>query len=154
MCNKGCQTPVGTIFFSVQQDCLRDFNTPISFWGFLLEYCFEYLGQDHTETTDKQLPSWMLSFDEMATAMGLFQQAWREKQQWDDRVHTMSLKCPFIQLRTSLGHNNPSQQHSASLDVPRLPASDGIMKRLHGSIAAYLIAPQLRAAFRQELMLC
>lgn len=156
MCNKGCRTAAGTSFFSVQQDCVQDLNAPVSIWGFLLEYCFEYLGQDHTEAADKQLPSWNLSFDEMAAAMGLFQQARRGKQQWDDRAHMTPLKCPFIELRTSLEHNNPSQRHSASLDVPRVPGSDGIMKRLLGSIAAtsYLYLPSCKLPSGRSWFLC
>lgn len=57
---------------------------------------------------------------------------------------------------TSLEHNNPSQRHSASLGVPRLPVSDGIMERLHGTIAAtpYILSPLQQVAFRQDFTLC
>lgn len=149
MRNKCCQTAAATSFFSIQLDCLQDLNTPVSFWGFLLEYCFEFLGQDHTETTDKQQRNG--KSDGLISA-GLERKATTG---WP-RTHMAPLKCPFIELRTSLEHNNPSQRHSASLDVPRVPGSNGITKRLLGSIAAtsYLLSPQLRAAFRQELVLC
>lgn len=119
-----------------------------------------------TRTTQRPVISscclgcWMLSFDEMATTWlipaGLDRKATME---WPLK-HTqscwnaLSLRCG--KAGTSPELNNPSQRHSVRLTVPRLPASDGIMEKLHGTIAAtlYILSPQLWVAHRQNFTLC